>query len=490
MLNKTRYIIIILTIFFSFNAKAQLKIENVSVINSQGHVLISWDYTGTGNIEVTRDSLEINTLVSIAIVEPSVGTSKYTYIDTRANADLNPRSYKVALEDDQNVYSDIVSTFHVTSTYDSCVAEMYLTWDDVNSPPLVPNHWTPQNFTVHANMDGTEYPPYNVDGSLREYTVENVPENVDNTFYIETHWISSNTDQSSKSNPITIFTDMPETPDYINAVSASVDGNSTNLKFEIAPNSEIDSYNLLKSDVYDGSFSIIETINSTDFTISTVDVNSDPENTISYYKLASIDACDNIKTESDISNNILLQIEKNELINSLSWNYFKEHDFLSTSYEIYRKTDDEPAELIRSITNYNAFEDDISRLQGEKLSGEFCYYIRAIKENSPDNYSQSNTVCVYLKPQINIPEAFTPNDDGTNDIFNAVFTFLPTDYEMKIFNRWGNIIFRTTDPEEGWDGKQSNGASAPTGTYIYYIKIDVPGSDSFERRGNVTVLYP
>jgi gliding motility-associated-like protein len=61
---------------------------------------------------------------------------------------------------------------------------------------------------------------------------------------------------------------------------------------------------------------------------------------------------------------------------------------------------------------------------------------------------------------------------------------------MKIYNRWGNMIFRTTDPEEGWDGKQSNGASVPTGTYIYYIKIDVPESESFERRGNVTVFYP
>jgi gliding motility-associated-like protein len=483
---KTRYIIFILTIFFSCNAKAQLSLEikNVSVIN--GDVIIDWEYNGTDNIIIRRDSLEINGLSDIATVNPA----GLTYTDTRANADLKPRSYVlVSSADPNNVFSDIASTFHVTSSYDSCAAEIYLTWDDVNSPPLVPNDWTSQNFTVHANLDGTVN-SYNIDGSLREYTVENIPENVNNTFYIETHWISTNTDQSSNSNQISKYTDMPETPDYINAVSASVDGSSTNLKFEIAPNTEIDSYNLLKSDAYDGSFSSIETINSTDFTITAVDVNSDPENKISYYKLASIDACDNIKTESDISNNILLQIEKNELINSLSWNYFKEHDFLSTSYEIYRKTDDESAELIRSITNYNAFEDDISRLQGEKLSGEFCYYIRAIKENSPDDYSQSNTVCVYLKPQVYMPEAFTPNDDGTNDIFNAVFTFLPTDYEMKIYNRWGNIIFRTTDPEEGWDGKQSNGASAPTGTYIYYIKIDVPGSDSFERRGNVTVLYP
>ena len=486
MQNKIRYILVTLMIIFSFNVDAQLtlKIKNVTVIN--GDVIIDWEYNGTDNIIIRRDSLEINGLVDIATVNPA----GLTYTDTQANADLKPRSYiLVSVDKPNDVFSDIVSTMHVTSTYDSCAAKINLVWDDVNEPGInVPNDWTPQNFTVHANLDGTDY-TYNVDGSLREYTVENVPENVDNTFYIEIHWIAANTNQSSNSNTIRKFTDMPETPDYINAVSASVDGSSVNLKFEIAPNSEIDSYNVLKSDSYSGPFSVMETVNSTELTINAIDAHSDPDSKVSYYKLESIDACDNIKTESDISNNIVLQIEQDELINSLSWNYFKE-DFVSTTYEIYRKTGDEPAELIRSLKNYNAYEDDISKLQGEKLSGAFCYYVRAIKDNSLDNYSQSNTVCVYLKPKISIPEAFTPNDDGTNDIFNAVFTFLPTDYQMKIYNRWGNMIFSTTDPEKGWDGKQKNGASAPTGTYIYYIKIDVPGSNSYERRGNVTVIYP
>ena len=70
------------------------------------------------------------------------------------------------------------------------------------------------------------------------------------------------------------------------------------------------------------------------------------------------------------------------------------------------------------------------------------------------------------------------------------FHFLPTDYELKIYNRWGNIIFTTKNSGEGWDGKESNGKSAPTGTYIYYLKIKTPDNQIIEERGNITVFYP
>lgn len=98
MLNKTRYIIIILMIFFSFNAKAQLTLEikNVTVIN--GDVIIDWEYNGTDDIIIRRDSLAINGLSDIATVNPA----GLTYTDTRANADIKPRSYVLVSSADPN----------------------------------------------------------------------------------------------------------------------------------------------------------------------------------------------------------------------------------------------------------------------------------------------------------------------------------------------------------------------------------------------------
>ena len=77
-----------------------------------------------------------------------------------------------------------------------------------------------------------------------------------------------------------------------------------------------------------------------------------------------------------------------------------------------------------------------------------------------------------------------------NDLFLPVFSFLPKDYDLKIYNRWGNIIFETSDPTKGWNGKQSNGKPAPAGSYIYLLKIKTEDNQTVEKRNNITVIYP
>ncbi len=79
-----------------------------------------------------------------------------------------------------------------------------------------------------------------------------------------------------------------------------------------------------------------------------------------------------------------------------------------------------------------------------------------------------------------IPNIFSPNDDGVND------TFLPysdcganlLSYEMKIFNRWGRLVFETTSLDEGWNGK-AGGKDLPSEIYVYYIRYTT--SDDIEK---------
>jgi gliding motility-associated-like protein len=466
----------------------QLKITNVTVINEQGHVRVNWSYNGTDNVEISRDNLAT---FNLTVISPTIPSGTHSFIDVTANAHKQPRSYKVkSIVNPVDLASKVVSTFLLTSKYDSCAHEIVLKWNDLETEYFNANEWTPSGFTIHANTDG-KVNSYFVDASTIEYTIHDITENTTNVFNIETHWKTENTDSTSSSNPIIKFTEMPESPDYIKAISASIDDSNTNLKFNIASNSELENYTLFKSDAFDGNYYEIQTITSIDTIITTTDYESEPESKISYYKIVSTDVCNNETTESEIINNIVLELENEEFVNTLNWNSFKKQDFISTEYGIHRSSGDTDPIMINSIPNYTSNKDDIGKLQGEKLSGKFCYFIRATKENElEENYSQSNIVCVYLNPKIFIPEAFTPNDDGINDIFNAVFTFLPTDYELKIYNRWGNLVYHTKDPEKGWNGKQSNGNPAPTGTYIYFLKIKNPESGTLEKKGNITVLYP
>lgn len=101
------------------------------------------------------------------------------------------------------------------------------------------------------------------------------------------------------------------------------------------------------------------------------------------------------------------------------------------------------------------------------------------------------TKTIEIKNPLNyfIPSAFTPNDDGLNDEFKVVFNNnLITEYSFIIFNRWGEVIFFSLDPDEAWDGK-FEGELVPEGIYVYKIKgKEKQQLDGFEKFGQVSVL--
>lgn len=68
-----------------------------------------------------------------------------------------------------------------------------------------------------------------------------------------------------------------------------------------------------------------------------------------------------------------------------------------------------------------------------------------------------------------IPNGFTPNSDGRNDEFRVFSNCELLNFEMNIFDRWGNRVFGSTDWSQGWDGN-INGQSAPQGVYVWQIK--------------------
>jgi gliding motility-associated-like protein len=88
-----------------------------------------------------------------------------------------------------------------------------------------------------------------------------------------------------------------------------------------------------------------------------------------------------------------------------------------------------------------------------------------------------------------IPSAFSPNENGINDTFGPVGKYFDMQsYELKIYNRWGQVVFQTHDFFQHWDGKMTNGLRAPMGTYAYIIKLaDMDGNNKLIR-GSVSLL--
>lgn len=89
-----------------------------------------------------------------------------------------------------------------------------------------------------------------------------------------------------------------------------------------------------------------------------------------------------------------------------------------------------------------------------------------------------------------IPNCFTPNGDGYNEEFRVVAENLES-FEMMIFNRWGQMLFETSDIRMGWNGKV-NGSLSPQGTYFYLVRFSTRCifglEDSGTRKGTVTLI--
>lgn len=103
----------------------------------------------------------------------------------------------------------------------------------------------------------------------------------------------------------------------------------------------------------------------------------------------------------------------------------------------------------------------------------------------------------YVSPihccEIMMPDAFTPNGDGRNDVFRIVSEGFQRVHTFAVFNRWGQRIFETSAQNVGWDGTYK-GVKQDPGTYTYYIKYKCTdqsqGKDQeyFERKGNFILL--
>ena len=106
----------------------------------------------------------------------------------------------------------------------------------------------------------------------------------------------------------------------------------------------------------------------------------------------------------------------------------------------------------------------------------------------------TDTAVAYLDvvPEIRyyMPNAFTPNYDGTNDFFlgTGIFGGIQ-DFEMSIWNRWGELIFESSDPFSGWNGRKNNvGEMAPNGVYIYITTFTGPRGEDYRLKGYATLI--
>jgi gliding motility-associated-like protein len=108
---------------------------------------------------------------------------------------------------------------------------------------------------------------------------------------------------------------------------------------------------------------------------------------------------------------------------------------------------------------------------------------------NPDGCEAKDTIHikVFDRLDVYVPSGFTPNGDGKNDVLHVIAPGLKELRSLQIFNRWGQLVFETKNPTQGWDGRV-NGQLPSTQVFAWVMSgVDYLGN-AVERRGLVTLI--
>lgn len=126
---------------------------------------------------------------------------------------------------------------------------------------------------------------------------------------------------------------------------------------------------------------------------------------------------------------------------------------------------------------------------GKGLDG--CYSISAV-DFSGNESKLRDFICVKNCPFYSLPNTFTPNGDGYNDVFKPRKSRFIERINFKVYNRWGNHVFSTTEPEINWDGRNFSGELVSPGTYYYICDVyqfGIPDQPLSSLKGYIEIIY-
>ncbi len=306
------------------------------------------------------------------------------------------------------------------------------------------------------------------------------------TYYYKIKTISASNDSlyswsdSSGASPI-FLTNLPSTQMF----RATVVNNSVLVQW-MKRSAELNfKYLIARKRDDDSAFKDYIEVNDTFFIDTDVDVNKHSYS----YQIYLKDECGGMSIASNIAKSILLTIEP-EITLTGKYNplllFTPYQQWLGGVDEYSIEMLDEEVNVWNQIEQTAASDTFYFHSTVDSIFAKYCYRVVAREAGGNQAVSVSNESCISTKPVLFAPSAITINGDNLNEIFEVKGIFIEEFY-LAIYDRWGRLVFETTDYKNQWKGEIA-GKPAPSDVYTYLAKAKGRYGQEVSISGNVTLL--
>lgn len=405
-------------------------------------------------------------------VVDSLPSAMRTYQDVVAHPFAQPERYAMSTSipgQSDSPLSDFHQTVFLSSgDFDLCSRSLMLHWSPYIGAEL-------SSYSVFGREKGKKYEKL---GEVTDsvFNTESLAWGASYCFYVEANLRNG---QKSLSNIIDyeIFSPTATNESLVDIDTLINKQGIVELHCGIDSNADLSGYAI---QVSDGAVFFADTIFADYSAISNLQYKSQMHLA---FRISAMDYCGNASYSSPELKPLIVNIETGGETMVVEWNKSLGEGEM---FAVYCAVDGGEEKAV--YTELTDCKCEIAYLDvADDIAQNFCIRVESALDG---RLSVSNVVCVERQPDIIVPNAFTPNDDGVNDTFGPVIrNALVGSFEFVIFDRFGGQIYSSKDQFSRWDGT-SGGSYVAEGGYLYYLKIKLQNGQQIERKGSVNVIYP